>query len=89
MTVDNDDVFMQTIIDKQRAGEPLTHVEIELVRRRGFEEELRRDIHELLEAWRAATGTLKFLKFISTWGAIIGGLWALFKTGLGPGEAKP
>lgn len=83
MNYDND-VFMQHILRKQYEGEALTPVEMELVRHREFEVELRNDIRELLEAWRAATGTLRFVKFVAKLAATVGGAWALFRYGGNP-----
>lgn len=87
MNYDDDDVFMQHILEKQREGKALTHFEIELVRLRGVEgkvDALRSDIHELLEAWRTATGTLRFVKFVVKLATLVGGAVALFRYGGNP-----
>lgn len=86
--VENDDVFMQVIVKKQLQGEALDHIEIELLQQREDRiatdtkiGELRSDIRELLDAWRAATGALKFAKFVATLAGVIGVIVAAFKTG--------
>lgn len=40
---------------------------------------LRGDMKDLLDAWRTATGLLKFVKWLATFGAAIGGAWIVWK----------
>ncbi len=39
---------------------------------------LRADVKEMLEAWKAATKTLAFIKFLAGASSLIGAAWAIF-----------
>lgn len=45
--------------------------------------ELRNDVKDLLEAWRTATGIVRFVKWLSGMAIAVASVVALFKTGNG------
>lgn len=82
------DLFMQVIHEKNLRQEPLTHIEIELLRQRRsgerFEEQfetLNKNVGELVEIWRAASGTLRFIKLVGVIAGVIAAVLGALKLG--------
>jgi hypothetical protein len=46
-------------------------------------EEMRKDVRDLIDAWRTARGVVRFVKYVAGFATALTSLWALVKLAMG------